>query len=102
MLVLGPATSPRSLANARDDIGSCGAVRLCPLLVSKGIDRIEPRRLPGRVEAEEDADDGGHTEGDGDRDRRNHDRPIEELADAERGSDAGAYTEDAPDDGQGH
>ena len=45
-----------------------------PLLVPDGLDRVEVGGLPGRVPAEEDADDGADEEGDDDAPRLDEDR----------------------------
>ena len=49
-----------------------------PLLVPDGLDRVEVGGLPGRVPAEEDADDGADEEGDDDAPRLDEDRVGED------------------------
>src|SRR4051794_23125903 len=67
--------------------------------VTQRVDRIEPGRFARRVEAEKDADEGGHAEGECDGGRRHHDRPLQEVLDCERRADAEGHAENAADDG---
>src|SRR3989442_6445374 len=67
---------------------SCPPLRTPTLLVTERFDRIQPRSLAGRIEAEEDPDAGGEAEGEHDGFRRDEGAPLGEVTDRARAAEA--------------
>src|SRR5262252_2745463 len=69
---------------------------LSELLVAQSLDRVEPRRAVGRIDAEEEADAGGGEEGDGHREGGGRGGEMEEHIHQPGEPHAGRDPEDAP------
>src|SRR5882724_4837626 len=81
-----------------------GTPRRGSLLVAQGVDRIEPGRLAGRVDAEKDADQGREAEGEPHRPERHVGRrPIagENLSNSRAQTEAQGEPQAAAEEGEG-
>jgi uncharacterized membrane protein YfcA len=98
-LVLGTflAESPNRQERPRPEGASLDGAGSARSLVAEGLDRIEARGLPGRVEAEGDADQGAGAEGERDHGGLHQHRPVEARDQPGRGRQAGSEADQPAD-----